>query len=192
MYTKLCLVSLFIVASYGMFVRPIYPEMFTSNWTYTLTGPQDIISKGWTLWAGYDKSLYYYMSALEGWEQLLTGTKIYNFYREIQSCCIDDYGWPLFDDYFNNATFIGFTQHENSTKLQWIGSLYTQPVFGYNVTYVVSTEPQTGYPTSYISANVVNYNESEIMYRFDINYTQPPLEWFKIPNFCLNAPACVH
>ena len=174
--------------------RPQYPPQFSSNWTYSLAGPGEVEAKGWTLWSGYNQSLYYYMSALEGWEQILTGTKIYNFYRADANCCIDDYGWPLYTNYFQNATFFGLSPSglHGTPTANWVGSLYTQPIFGFNVTYIVGTEPKTGYPLSYISANVVNYNESEIMYRFNITYEQPPVEWFTIPDFCIHAPPCEH
>ena len=181
-----------VVTQRNEILRPRYPEMFISNWTYTLASANNIISSGWTLWAGYNQSMYYYMSALDGWEQLLTGTSIYNFYRTEENCCVDNYGWPLFANYFNNATLMGYSKSGEEEVVEWVGSLYTQPIFSSNVTYFVKTAKATGYPLAYISANVVNYNASEIMYLLNISYSQPPLSLFLLPSFCLSAPPCSH
>ena len=174
--------------------RPVYPPNFVSNWTYTLAGPRDVISQGWTTWAGYDEMLYYYMSALDGWEQILSGTRIYNFYRAYENCCYDDYGWELYPNYFNNATWMGYHPSgiSGNNTAEWVGSLYTDMIFGFNVTYFIRTEYVTGYPTMYLSANVVNYNASEIMYLKEIEYIQPPLSWFDIPEFCYTSEPCEH
>ena len=110
---------------------------FVSNWSYVLRSPTEDLASGWTLWAGFNQSLYYYMSALDGWEQILTGESIFNFYRAKQQCCVDWYGWQIYPHYFDNATLI----HSGPTANTWVGSLYSQPVFGFNVTYFVTTEP---------------------------------------------------
>jgi hypothetical protein len=164
-------------------IRPQYPAQFISNWTYELTGPDGTVAAGWTLWSGANETLYYYMSAYGGWEQIVQGTRIFNFCRKIESCCYDDYGFPIVQNYFDNATLIGALPNDPGV-LEWVGSLYTQPIFGANVTYIVRTQVDTGYPIMYVSANVVDDTLSEIMFLLHYALDKGPLVWYTVPSYC--------
>src|SRR3989338_1032526 len=168
---------------------PQYPPQFVSNWTYQLTNPAQELASGWTIWAGFNDTLYYYMSAYGGWEQIVQGNSIYNFCRKQQSCCQDDYGWPIVTDYFANATMIGPLPNDPNT-VEWVGSLYTQAVLGSPQTYIVRTQAPTGYPTMYVSATIGGTTANEIMFALSVDYVQGPSDWFQIPTFCIPAPAC--
>lgn len=184
--------------------RPRYPDQFVSNWTYELTSPQGIIVAGWTIMAGANQSLYYYMSAFGGWEQLLTGTIEYNFCRSTQTCCFNDYGWPIYTQYFQNATlvgplplvvapsapFTGLLPDPASEVVEWVGSLNAQLVYQADITYFVRTNRKTGYLLMYISANVVDQIQSEIMNLIDMQLVAGPTLWFTIPSFCKNSLPC--
>lgn len=185
MYICIILVSLSIV--YGSPIRPQYPPQFVSNWTYALRGPEGDVSSGWTLWAGGNDTLYYYMSAFGGWEQVVKGTTIYNFYREKKDCCQDNYGWDIVPHYFDHATLI----NPGDNPL-WVGSLYTQRVFGVNGTYIVRTEGKSGYPIEYVAANVVEHDQSEVMARSTISYEAPNPTLITVPDFCVDAAPCAH
>ena len=172
------------------FVYPRFPPVFVSNWSYALVRPNQTIAQGWTIWAGFNDTLYYYMSAYNGWEQIVQGTKIYNFCRKQATCCYDDYQFPIVQDYFQQMDLIG-PLPSALDQIEWVGSLPTQQVMGIPQTFILRTQASTGFPIMYISANIAGTTFSENMFLLNYQFIRGPDQWFQIPAFCITSQPCL-
>jgi len=128
--------------------------------------------------------MYYNMTAFH-WEQIVTGNTIYNFYRSNQSCTAWTFPFQIVESYFDNVTYAGLVGQ--GTDPIWIGELDTMSVFGQIETFVIATDPETGYLIKYISANSVwsqGLPGSEIMNLRNLSVTPPNPSLFEVPSFC--------
>ncbi|KAL9650002.1 hypothetical protein ABK040_003120 [Willaertia magna] len=182
--------------------RPQYPECFDSQWDYTLIFPDSNNNNspvtGLMRWSKLGDMMYYNISALDNFEQIVKDNIIYNFYRNNQTCYLWIFDFPIVQNYFQNVSFVGlqydvnlnnnYKNSFNELQAEWIGQLNTKPVFNKDTTFIVHTNTKNGYVTKYIAANVVFNNKgqpgSEILTLKSMELTIPNKSLFVIPPYC--------
>jgi hypothetical protein len=145
-----------------------------------------MLDKGSLIWSGIgEKGVMRYnfsKDTLDGWQQIVKGDRLYNFWPRNRTCCFTQTPFPLMKSYFVNATLLHTDTAINTAF--WVGSLNSPALLGGRQTWNILTNGSTGELLSYYALNVLPGLQSEILDRIS-KQDAPDMKAYDVPEYCI-------